>query len=336
MLPYFARRYILTGTPAPRGYVNLWSEMYLLDGGARLGKNITAFRNSYCMQDYSGFNWYVPEAMQSAVKTKIQDISFGLDNNAVRVPYRINDIKCTMDKNTAALYKSFKKNSVLEMIDNIPDTENNHDYKLAFRAEQMDASAKLANDKKYCEFKHKVIAKTAAVLSNKLLQFASGAIYYDGKNYSELHHIKMDALKDIIDEAQGENILIAYNYQHELLRIKKEFPQAKQLLSPADLNNWNAGKIAIAVCQPQSVGHGLNIQQGGHIIVWFSPTFDLEVYDQFNARLARKGQQFDVVIHRLLLAGTRDMECVRALEQKGYSQTQLIQSLSAELNLKGV
>lgn len=289
------RMVLLSGTPAPRGYVNLWSQIFLLDYGKRLEPTITAFRYKYLKPDKSNgpivYSWSLAPFAEIAIQNQVHDICYGLESN-IRIPTPvINDVYIEFDDKIKKQYKQFKKDLLMQI-------------------EGQD-----------------VVALTAGVLSNKLLQFSSGAIYTDDGKWVHVHDEKIDALQEIVDSEDGNNILVMYNYKHERERILKAFPQAEDL----DERKWNSGKQRLALAHPASCGHGLNLQEGGHIMVWFSPSFDLELYQQANARLNRTGQTHTVVIHRLLCRGTRDIEAIKALSDKKYTQESFMKSILIEL-----
>lgn len=293
---HIKRMVLLSGTPTPRGYMNLWSQMFLLDNGKRLEPTITAFRWKYFTPGKSkGFvvyDWVPKNNADKVIKHNVKDICFGLESSIrVKKPV-INDVYCRMSERELTDYAIFRKELLL----------------------QTD--------------KGEITAANAASLSNKLLQYASGAVYTEsGKEWVRVHDNKLRALKDIIDESNGQNILVFYNYIHEKERILKAFKEAEVL----DVNKWNKGKQVLALAHAASCGHGLNLQSGGHIMVWFSPTFDLELYLQANARLARTGQKEPVVIHRLLCKDTRDIEAIKALGVKDYTQKDFMRSILLEL-----
>ena len=288
---------LLSGTPAPRGYQNLWSQIYLLDRGQRLSPTITSFRYIYLTPEKTNgaivYSYKLREGAKEKIDGKLSDICFGLTGGQDCIK-KVVDVKAVMDTRTRNLYTKFKKDQILD----------------------IDGG--------------ELTAVTAGVLSNKLLQFASGAIYTENPAYYVFHHFKLDLLQEIIDSEQGQNILVFYNYLHEKDRLMSWFKEAEEL----DVEKWNKGLQPLALAHPASCGHGLNLQDGGHICVWFSPTFDLELYEQANARLARKGQENEVTIYRLLLDGSRDMQAVKALENKGVTQEDFINSVRLDLGLK--
>lgn len=291
--PLCDRIILLTGTPAPKGYLNLWSQIYLLDRGQRLGRNITAYREAYFFR--REFQWYIAPGCAKLIESQLKDICVGLDNKEflkLKEPL-FNIVKIKMSSSLKKTYEKFKEDMVLEFFDE----------------------------------RGEIIADTKAILINKLLQFASGAIYNAKGNTEFIHDLKIEALRDIVEEAQGEPIMVFYNYKHEFERIKKEFPNVKTLDKQSDRRSWNAGEYELVACHPASVGHGLNLQNGGHIIVWFSLSWDLEAYDQANARLARPGQKSDVIIHQLIIPGTADMAVLNRLRGKSDNQQKFLQEI---------
>lgn len=176
-----------------------------------------------------------------------------------------------------------------------------------------------------------ITALNAASVTNKLLQLANGGIYDEDKNFHKIHDRKLEALSDLVEEAQGENILVFYSFISDLDRLQKKFPDAVKLEGSEDIKNWNEGKIKILLAHPASAGHGLNLQDGGSIIVWFGLNWSLELYQQANARLQRQGQKNVVRIYRLLTKGTVDERVVKVLDGKHMTQEELLKRLSAEL-----
>ena len=179
-----------------------------------------------------------------------------------------------------------------------------------------------------------VDAVNAAALSNKLCQMANGAVYTEDKHTVCFHDRKLDALEDLIEGANGKPVLVAYWFKHDLERIQKRFT-VRELKSSGDIQDWNAGRIPVAVIHPASAGHGLNLQAGGSTLVWFGLTWSLELYQQTNARLWRQGQQADtVIIHHIIAQGTIDEQILQALEDKDRTQAALIQAVKAQLEVR--
>ncbi len=207
---------------------------------------------------------------------------------------------------------------------------------------ERDVKVKLSDTAKniYMEMEREMVAElmdktidavNAAVLTNKLIQMASGAVYDDQGSIAELHSSKLDALEDLIEAANGKPVLIYYNYRHERIRIKERFKEAVEIKTPEDFKAWNKGEISIAMAHPASMGHGLNLQHGGSTVIWFSLPWSLELYSQANARLWRQGQKDTVVIFRLLAEGTIDRDVARALEKKDVTQEALMQAVKARV-----
>ena len=205
----------------------------------------------------------------------------------------INDIKLDFTSEMKARYLDFEKEQVMQILD------------------------------------QEITALSAGALTNKLLQFANGAVYSDGVNYAELHSQKLDALDDIIDEAQGNSVLIFYSYRHDAERIKKRFPKVRMLKTDQDIQDWNDGKIELMMAHPASAGHGLNLQSGGHIMVWFGLNWSLELYMQAIKRLHRQGQRNNVIVNRLLIRSTMDIDVARALLGKETGQDALMEAVKA-------
>ena len=309
--PYFKRFVGLTGTPAPNGLIDLWSQIYLMDRGERLGKTITAYRKTYFRPGQTNGNVvysYVllPEA-DNMIHERINDICISMkSDDYLSMPIRTdNFIKLKMPDNIQKMYTDFEKEKVLELYKDLYDE---------------------------CEVE--INAINAAALSNKLLQFANGAVYDENKETHIIHDIKLEALKEIIDDANGQPVLVAWTYQHDRDRImeylKKYSP--RELKKPQDIIDWNKGKVQVMLAHPASAGHGLNLQAGGSIIVWFGQTWSLELYQQFNARLYRQGQKNGVIINHLIMKGTHDEDVILALRRKNLCQNSLMDSIKAKIN----
>ena len=173
-------------------------------------------------------------------------------------------------------------------------------------------------------------AVNAAVLSNKLLQMSNGAIYDEDRNIVVVHDKKLDALEDLIEQANGKNVLVAYWFKHDLERIKSRF-NCREILKDSDIRDWNNGLIQVGLIHPASAGHGLNLQTGGSILIWFGLTWSLELYEQTNARLWRQGQKQNVVIHHIITKNTIDEDVMDALKRKEHTQNALIEAVKAEV-----
>lgn len=281
----------LSGTPSPNGLLDLWSQIYLLDHGERLGKNIYMYKYFYFNSDYFGYK-FTPKDPE-LIYNKISDITLSLKSeDYLELPPKIELVtKVEIDS-----YKEYKK---LE-----------RDFILSLKEKD-------------------IIALNAGALSNKLLQFCNGAVYDEQKNIVEVHNSKLEALNSIIEEHPTEPILVAYNYQSDLKRIVKHFKEA-EVMDKAGNNmvRWNKGEIKLFLCHPASCGKGLNLQAGGRIIVWFGLTWNLEDYLQFNARLHRQGQVRPVVINHIVADGCIDEVVIKLLQEKNMSQDSLLQALT--------
>jgi len=293
--PLIKRVVGLTGTPSSNGLMDLFAEFRLLDKGERLGKYITGYRDNYFRPvgygPYAHSYELLPGAEQR-IYDKISDITISMkSSDYLHLPDLVlNNVEVSMSAEEKKIYDTLAK----EMVVSLQDTE--------------------------------IDAKNAAVLSGKLAQLANGAIYDENKDAIHIHDRKLDALEDLIEAANGKPVLIAYWFKHDLERIKKRFP-VRELKSSQDIQDWNAGKIPIAVIHPASAGHGLNLQSGGSTLIWFGLTWSLELYQQTNARLYRQGQTETVVIHHIVTKGTVDEDILQALESKNTTQSALINAV---------
>lgn len=299
--PMITRIVGLTGTPAPNTLLDLWPQMYLMDMGQRLGRFIGGFRDRFFLPDKRNreiiYSYKPREGAEDAIYALISDICISMKAaDYLDMPERIdNRIEVVMSPKERKLYDDFQKDMVLSIGD-----------------EELDAA-------------------NAAALSNKLLQMANGAVYGEDKKVIPIHDRKLDALEDLVEAANGKPLLVAYWYKHDLQRIKARFKNARCIDTAKDIDDWNAGKIPLALIHPASAGHGLNLQDGGCTIVWFGLTWSLELYQQLNARLWRQGQKHTVVIHHIVTKGTHDEDVMRALENKDTRQSALIEAVRARI-----
>lgn len=290
----------LTGTPAPNSLMDLWSEIYLLDMGERLGRYIGGFRDRFFIPDKRNrevvFSYKPREGAEDKIYELISDICVSMKAlDHIKMPELItNNVEVEMNSKQMKVYEKFKSDMVLSI-----------------EGKELDAV-------------------NAAALSNKLLQMANGAVYDDNKAVVEIHSQKLDALEDLIEAANGKPVLVAYWYKHDKDRIMNRF-QAEEINTSADIDKWNKGEMPVALIHPASAGHGLNLQQGGSTIVWFGLTWSLELYQQLNARLYRQGQENTVIIHHLITKGTIDENVIKALEKKDLSQNSLIEAVKWRL-----
>ena len=300
----YLKRFVgLTGTPAPNSLLDLWPQIYLMDRGERLGKTISKYRSDYFRPGRTNghvvYSYELLEGASELIHKKIEDICISMkDKDYLEMPPRTNNyIRLAMPEALKKQYKDFEREKLLQFGNNTINAAN------------------------------------AAGLSNKLLQFANGAVYDEQHTAHAIHDIKLEALKEIVDDANGQPVLIAWIYQFDRDRIKEYLAEygPRELKTEKDIADWNRGDVRVMLAHPASAGHGLNLQAGGHIIIWFGLTWSLELYQQFNGRLYRQGQKNSVVINHLILAGTHDEDIVRALESKDRQQTSLLDSIKAKI-----
>ena len=292
----------LTGTPRPNGLEDLWPEVYLLDQGARLGRTLGSFRARYLvpekMNGHIVYSYRPREGAEAEVYEQLGDICMSIrKDDVLSLPGQIyEDVELTAPPALLKQYKQFERDKVLECLD--ADGE--------------------------------IVAGTAAALTNKLLQFANGAIYDMDGNAHELHTIKLDALEELLEEAGGDNVLVLYAYKHDRDRIRQRI-KCRELDTPEDIDAWNRGEVPVALAHPASIGHGLNLQDGGHIIVWYGLTWSLELYQQANERLNRPGQKNVCRVYHLILKGTHDSRVLQSLKNKDEGQAAAIEALRLEI-----
>ncbi len=307
--PHISRLVGLTGTPASNGLIDLWAQIYLLDEGVRLGKRITHFRTKYCNCNTHGghFSTYEmkPDA-EAAIKTAISDICISMKaEDYLQLPEcTVVDVPVYMNRHTKKQYEDFEREMLLELDENTLD------------------------------------AGTAAVLSGKLMQFANGAVYDENKVPVEIHTEKLDRLAELVEGLNGQHALVFYNFRHDLERILRYFEKSplviRELRTDRDQADWNAGKIDLLLAHPASAGYGLNLQAGGHHIIWFGLNWSLELYEQANKRLHRQGQTEPVIVHRLITQETRDEDVAAALAGKQDVQNALLEALKVRIKaIKG-
>ncbi len=294
----------LTGTPSSNGLMDLWSEFRLLDMGERLGRFISHYRDAFFLPDKRNgqqvFSYKPRSYAEEEIYRRISDITISMKcTDHLKMPELItSQYEVMLSEDERGQYESLKTELVLTV---------------------SDGESTAAN---------------AAALTNKLSQLANGAIYDDEKNIIEIHSRKLDALEDIIESANGNPILVAYWFKHDLERIRKRF-DVREIKTSKDITDWNAGKIPVALIHPASAGHGLNLQSGGSTLVWFGLTWSLELYQQTNARLWRQGQTSGtVVIQHIIAKGTIDERVLKALSKKELTQNALIDAVKADLGGK--
>lgn len=295
----------LTGTPAPNGLIDLWAQMYCIDMGERLGKSVTKYREAY----FETHKWNnivvrcdVKKGCDTIIRNKIADICLSMQaKDYLQLPDMItHTVKVILSASTMAAYTKFERDKVLEFVEEHTDEATN------------------------------ILANSAAGLMNKLSQFANGAIYDEERNVHQIHDEKLDRLAEIVEAANGNSVLVFYQFKHDVPRIIKKLKgyRVKAYEGEAELKEWNTGKIDVLLAHPASTAFGLNMQQGGHYIVWFGVGWNLELYQQANARLHRQGQQYPVQVYKLICAGTVDERAEAALASKKGVQQSLLDSLN--------
>lgn len=296
VMPLSDRVVGLTGTPSPNGLMDLWAEIYLLDRGERLGRTVSEYRERYfragARNGYIVYRWEPYSYSQKEIERKISDICMSMSaEDYLELPERIdNEIRIRLSDKEQKLYDQMESDQLLRIEDEA------------------------------------VVALNAAAVMNKLLQMSNGCVYADGGDVVRIHERKLEALEEIIDTT-GEPVLVFYSFKHDLEAIRKRIPEAGELKSSEDIARWNRGETRVLLCHPASVGYGLNLQDGGHVIVWYGLTWSLELYQQANARLFRQGQQKAVIIHHLITDGTVDEQVMKALKAKDTSQSALLEAL---------
>lgn len=303
MRPKVSRIVGLTGTPSSNGLMDLWAEFRLLDMGARLGRFITHYREEFFLPDRRNaqqvFSWKPKPGAEEEIYRRISDITISMKStDFLQMPaYISNRMPVRLSPAERETYDELKR----ELVTSLCGAE--------------------------------IDAVNAASLSGKLCQLANGGIYDAEHNALFFHDRKLDALEDIIEAANGQPVLVAYWFKHDLTRIQERFA-VREIRSSRDIADWNSGRIPVACIHPASAGHGLNLQAGGNMLVWFGLTWSLELYQQANARLWRQGQKADtVVIHHIVTIDTIDEQILAALERKDMTQTALMDAVKAQLEV---
>lgn len=304
-LPSVGRVIGLTGTPAPNGLIDLWAQMYCIDRGERLGKSVTRYRETY----FETHKWNnivvrcdIKRGCEDIIRNKIADICLSMQaRDYLQLPDMItHTVKVELTAKTMERYNEFERDKVLE-----------------FTQEHGEEPAN-------------VLANSAAGLMNKLSQFANGAVYDEDRNVHQVHDEKLDRLVEIVEAANGSSVLVFYQFKHDIPRIQEKLKgyRVRVYEGEKDLKDWNAGEIDVLLAHPASTAYGLNMQQGGHYIVWFGTGWNLEHYQQANARLHRQGQKHPVTVYKLICSGTVDERASAALESKKGVQQSLLDSLN--------
>ena len=305
-LPGFSRVVLLTGTPAPNTLMDLWAQMYLLDRGAALGRTLTAYRLRYFLPDKTNgpmvysYKLRSPAAEKEIYARIASEVMSLKAADYLKLPRRMdNFVRVTLPARARETYRKLEKELVLS----------------------FDAA--------------EVTATSAAALSNKLLQLANGRVYTDTHGVVDVHDAKIAALSEIKSANEGKPLLVFYAYQHDREKLLANFREAVLLRGADEVRAWNAGEVPLLLAHPASTAYGLNLQAGGHIIVWYGLTWSLELYEQANARLYRQGQQMPVMVHHLVAAGTMDEQVMRALKRKAAGQEALLAAVRAKIGEYG-
>ncbi len=304
---HISRMVELTGTPSPNGLNDLWSQVFLLDGGERLGKRYTQFRERYFDPGDRGqnivYNYKAKPGSEESILDKISDICISMKaEDYLQLPDIIyHQVPVVLDSKAEKAYRELERKMVLEL----PEDDEN------------------------------ISVTSAAALSNKLLQLANGALYDDDHKAHEVHGCKIEAFTELIESLQGKPVLVFYNFQHDRERIlealEKSGLRIRELKTTQDEDDWNSRQIDVLLTHPASSAYGLNLQQGGNHVIWFGLTWNYELYTQANKRLHRQGQTDKVIIHHLVCSGTRDEDVMQALERKDDVQNWVMQSLKARI-----
>ena len=296
---------LLTGTPTSRGLMDLWAQVYLLDCGKRLGRNITAYREAFFVPDKRNrttiFSYAPKDGAEETIYNAISDICISMKaEDYLELPELVyNDIPVKLDTAAQKAYDRLERDTLLPVDDTV------------------------------------ITAGSAAVLRGKLLQLCNGAVYDEDKNVMQIHDCKIEALLETVEQLNGQHAIICYNFQHDKTRLlealKATHLNVKVYEGKAEEDAWNAGDIDLLLVQPASCGYGLNLQEGGHHIIWFGLTDSLELYQQTNKRLHRQGQPYPVIVHHLLVQGGTDEDVIKSLGGKADVQDSLLEALKVRI-----
>ncbi len=298
--PLIKRVVGLTGTPAPNGLIDLWSQVYLMDRGERLGRTLTGYRQRYFLPDKRNqhviFTYKPKKGAEEAIYNKLSDICVSMKSrDYLKIPQRTDNIvPVQLPPEAMEKYRQLERDLLLPLLEG------------------------------------DVVAGSAGVLANKLLQITGGAVYDEDGEVQEIHDVKIKALEDLVEAANGKPVLIYYGYRHDLERIQKTLgPDSRVLKTSGDIEDWNKGEVPVMLAHPASAGHGLNLQEGGSTVIWFGLPWSLELYQQANARIHRQGQKDTVVVHHLVAKNTVDEDVMKVLANKEAGQEALLQAVKA-------
>lgn len=287
------RMVLLTGTPISNGLLDLWAQLYLIDGGQRLGRTFTGFRDAWFSADYMGYKWTPKAGAQAAIESRVADVVLTLRaEDWLQMPDKIEvDVPVELPPDVLRAYRTLEREGLLELAGG------------------------------------EVTAASAAALANKLAQAAAGCLYDEQRRGLVLHDAKLDALDELL-EAAGGPVLVAYSFRTDVDRIKARHQHAREAREDGAIDAWNRGEVPLLLIHPASGGYGLNLQHGGRHLVWFGLTWSLEQYLQTNARLHRQGQRHTVIVHRLVCRGTIDQRIADLLAGKHTSLAALMRALA--------
>lgn len=308
MYNHIKRMILLTGTPTPKGLIDLWAQVYLLDRGQSLGRTYTSFRDHFFIPDQRSqtviYSYKPKDSAEGDILRAISHLCVSMKSeDYLKLPPVIEDIvPVQLSPKAQRDYNVMESQMVLELIES--DIE--------------------------------ITAVSAASLSTKLQQLANGAVYDEDRTVHEIHDCKIEAFKELIEQLAGKPALVFYNFKHDLERLKKALATSglivKEFKGAEEESAWNAGEIDILLAHPASTAYGLNLQDGGNHVIWFGLNWSLELYQQANKRLHRQGQTEKVIIHHLISLGTRDEDMMEALQCKADAQEYVLQSLKARIN----
>lgn len=296
----------LTGTPSPRSLSDLWAQVFLLDGGRRLGRTITAYRDAYFTPDKRNrttiFSYAPKEGAAEEIYSRISDICISMKaEDYLDLPELIyEDIPVVLDATAQKAYTRLERDTLLQVDD-----------------------------------ESVITAGTAAILRQKLLQLCNGACYDEEKNVVDIHNCKIEVLLETVEQLNGQHAIICYNFKHDLERLlnalKATHLRVEVYEGKQQEDDWNVGKIDLLLFQPASGGYGLNLQDGGHHIIWFGLNDSLELYQQTNKRLHRQGQPYPVIVHHLVVQGGTDEDVIASLSGKDDAQDSLLEALKVRI-----
>lgn len=291
----------LTASPAAQGYIDLWAQFFLLDYGSRLGRTITAFRKRWFTKDAYAYKYELKEGMRGEIDERIDDLTAVVESYKGMPPVSYVEQVVPWPAKKKKEYDKFERDMIMSFYDDL-------------------------GEEGFIE------ACSKGVLTNKLLQFCQGSIYDEDREVHHVHDLKTKAIKELREELQGQNIIICYAFKPDIKKLRKAFPKGVLMDKAGDaVEKWNRGEISELFVHPASAGHGLNLQEGGHNIVWFGLTWSLELYEQLNARVARQGQKNPCVIHHLLMEDSMDHIVMKALKNKDKMQKSIISAIRQKL-----